>query len=119
MRRFVLLVLVSLSIGLCSCWDDDPRDLRAAGECGFIGNCCWDDKTCNEGVVCNTETMICEAAPEAGLPDGGGEGDAAPEDAAADTGTDTSASTDGSTDTGVDTSVDVGVDTGVGAGAAG
>lgn len=46
---------------------------RTENECGFPGNCCWEDLTCNAGYVCNPSTKLCEVPPEAGLADQGSE----------------------------------------------
>ena len=62
----VALGLAAL-VALASCGERNFD--RSLTECGFIGNCCWDNLTCNSGLKCNTQTKLCEPAPDGSTPD--------------------------------------------------
>ena len=50
MRRYAWLLCGVLGVLAAGC-NDEKLD-RSKYECGFPGNCCWADNTCNKGYVC-------------------------------------------------------------------
>ena len=60
-----LCLLISAAMLLFAC-EPEKYDRAKAGECGFPGNCCWADLTCNEGSTCNVTTKKCELKPDLG-----------------------------------------------------
>lgn len=55
MKLLSLLVTLFALLMLCACEEDyDPTEK----ECGYPGNCCWEDNTCNTGYRCNVNKPI-------------------------------------------------------------